>query len=66
QWRLENVLGHHLLERRTPRILAGFAALNSNLQLPSRALILQHFRPVLQHHIVQDLGHGLQILQGLP
>ena len=53
-------------ERKAPGALAGFAAFNGVLKPPPGFLIVQHFRPVLQHHLAQDVCHRVQVVQGIP
>jgi hypothetical protein len=49
-------------ERKTPGALAGFAAFNGVLQPPPGFLIFQDFRPILQHHLAQNVCHRVKIV----
>jgi len=48
---------HRSLRKRTyPGALARSAAIDGVLQLPARFLVVEHFRPVLHHHLAQDVA----------
>jgi hypothetical protein len=41
------------------------AALDRSLQAPARILVIEKLRAALNHHLADDLGHGLQIVAGI-
>jgi len=47
------------------RVLTRFAALDGLLQPPACILVVQQVHPTLQDDLADDLGYGVEVLQGV-
>ncbi len=52
-------------KRMALRVLTRLAALDGALQPPAGVLVVQQVRPVVQDDLADDLGHGVEVLQGV-
>ncbi len=52
-------------ERLTSRSLTGSTAIHGVLQLPACVLIIEYLRAPLDHHRPEDVGHCVQVFQGI-